>query len=62
MVGVVVQVDPLCAEWNVQKISPGMLLTKVNGKEMQSSIVESLQGANFVTFEGNGKSFIKLLV
>lgn len=62
VVGVVVQVDPLCAEWNVQKISPGMLLTKVNGKEMQSSIVESLQGANFVTFEGNGKSFIKLLV
>ena len=61
VIGVVVDVDALSAEWNVQKIAPGHLLTKVNGKEMEGSIVESLQGANFVTFEANGKSIIKLL-
>lgn len=61
VVGVVVAVDPMCAEWHIQNISPGYLLTKVNGQEMQGSIEESLGGANFVTFEGKGKSFIKLL-
>jgi len=61
VIGVVVDVDALSAEWNIQKISPGHLLTKVNGKEMERSIVESLRGANFVTFEANGKSIIKLL-
>jgi len=62
VVGVVVAVDALSAEWNVQKIAPGYLLTKVNGKEMEGSIIESLQGeANFVTFEAGNKSFIKLL-
>ena len=61
VVGVVVDVDALSSEWNIQKISPGHLLTKVNGKEMQGSIIESLQGANFVTFEANGKSIIKLI-
>jgi len=61
VIGVVVDVDALSSEWNIQKISPGHLLTKVNGKEMQGSIVESLQGANFVTFEANGKSIIKLI-
>jgi hypothetical protein len=60
--GVVVAVDPMCAEWHIQKISPGYLLTKVNGKEMQGSIEKSLGGANFVTFEGKGKTLIKLLV
>lgn len=61
VIGVVVDVDALSAEWNVQKISPGHLLTKVNGKELEGSIVESLHGANFVTFEANGRSIIKLL-
>ena len=63
VVGVVVAVDAMSAEWSVQHISPGHLLTKVNGQEMQGSIVESLQGgAKFVTFEAGDKSFIKLVV
>ena len=61
VVGVVVQVHPLSPEWNVQKISPGFLLTKVNGKEMQGSIEESLQGASFLTFESKKRTVIKLV-
>ena len=62
VVGVVVAVDAMSAEWNVQKISPGSLLTHVNGRELEGSIVESLQGgAKFLTFEMGDKNFIKLL-
>lgn len=61
VVGVVVQVNPLSAEWNIQKISPGFLLTKVNGNNLQGSIVESLQGAKFLTFESPTKTIIKLV-
>jgi len=62
VVGVVVAVDALSAEWHVQKISPGALLTHVNGRELEGSIVESLQGgAKFLTFECGDKNFIKLL-
>ena len=41
VVGVVVEVDALSPEWNIQKISPGHLLTKVNGQEMQGSIQDN---------------------
>jgi len=62
VVGVVVAVDAMSAEWNIQHLAPGALLTKVNGKEMQGSLVESLQGgAKFLTFECGDKNFIKLL-
>lgn len=61
VVGVVVDVDALSPEWNVQHLAPGQLLTKVNGKEMEGSIVESLRGASFLTFEAGDKSFIKLI-
>ena len=61
VVGVVVEVDSLCPEWNVQKISPGQLLTKVDGKDMQGSIEQSLQGASFITFESRQNKIIKLL-
>ena len=61
VVGVVVQVDPLSPEWNVQKISPGYLLTKINGQEMQDSIVKSLEGAQFLTFESQNNTIIKLV-
>lgn len=61
VVGVVVEVDSLCPEWNVQKISPGHLLTKVNGQEMQGSLEEALQGAKFVTFESRQNKIIKLV-
>ena len=53
---------PLSAEWNLQHLAPGALLTHVNGQEMQGSLVESLQGgAKFLTFEMGDKNFIKLL-
>jgi hypothetical protein len=62
VVGVVVAVDAMSAEWHVQHLAPGALLTKVNGKELEGSIVESLQGgAKFLTFEMGEKSFIKLV-
>ena len=62
MVGVVVAVDAMSAEWHVQKISPGALLTHVNGRELEGSLVESLQGgAKFLTFEMGDKNFIKLV-
>lgn len=61
VVGVVVQVDANCGAWNVQRIQPGFLLTKVNGAEMQGSIMESLAGAKYLTFECQGKSIIKLV-
>ena len=61
VVGVVVEVDSLCPEWNIQKISPGHLLTKVNGQDMQGSIEQSLQDAAFITFESKQKKIIKLL-
>ena len=62
VVGVVVAVDALCPEWNVQRIAPGHLLTKVNGKIMQGSLQTALQGANFITFEHNDTKFNKLIV
>lgn len=61
VVGVVVQVNPLSPEWNIQKISPGFLMTKVNGKEMEGSIVESIQDARFLTFESPKSTIIKLV-
>jgi hypothetical protein len=62
VVGVVVAVDAMSAEWHVQHISPGSLLTHVNGRELEGSLVESLQsGAKFLTFEMGNKSFIKLV-
>ena len=61
VVGVVVEVDALSPEWNIQKISPGHLLTKVNGQEMQGSIQDALEGARFVTFESNDNKIIKLI-
>ena len=61
VVGVVVQVDANCGAWNVQRIKPGFLLTKVNGAEMQGSIMESLAGAKYLTFESESKSIIKLV-
>jgi len=61
VVGVVVEVDSLCPEWNIQKISPGHLLTKVDGQDMQGSIEQALQGAAFITFESKQSKIIKLL-
>ena len=62
VVGVVVAVDAMSAEWHVQHISPGALLTHVNGRELEGSLVESLQGgAKFWTFQMGEKSFIKLV-
>ena len=61
VVGVVVEVDSLCPEWNIQKISPGHLLTKVDGQDMQGSIEQSLEGARFITFESSRNKIIKLL-
>jgi hypothetical protein len=61
VVGVVIEADALCPEWNIQKISPGHLLTKVNGHDMQGSIEQSLQGARYVTFESKQKTIIKLI-
>lgn len=62
VVGVVVAVDAMSAEWHIQKISPGALLTHVNGRELEGSIVESLEGgAKFLTFEMGDKNFIKLV-
>ena len=61
VVGVVVEVDSLCPEWNIQKISPGHLLTKVDGQDMQGSIEQALQGAAFITFENKQSKIIKLL-
>lgn len=61
VVGVVVQVNPLSPEWNIQKISPGFLLTKVNGKDMTKSITYSLKNAKYITFESKNKQIIKLL-
>jgi len=60
VVGMVVQVDPLCPEWNVQRIAPGFLLTRVNGAELEGSLTEAVQDAKYVTFEGNGKLINKL--
>ena len=62
VVGVVVAVDALCPEWNVQRIAPGHLLTRVDGKPMEGSLQSALQGANFVTFEHNNTKFNKLIV
>ena len=62
VVGVVVGVDALCPEWNIQRIAPGHLLTKVNGKEMQGSLQEALQGAEFVTFESKNSKVNKLIL
>ena len=62
VVGVVIEVDSLCPEWNIQKICPGHLLTKVNGQDMQGSIQQSLQGgAKFITFESSSGKIIKLI-
>ena len=61
VVGVVIEVDSLCPEWNIQKISPGHLLTKVDGQDMQGSIEQALQGARFITFESKQNKIIKLL-
>lgn len=61
VIGVVVQVHPLSPEWNIQKIGPGFLLTKVNGKELEGSIVESLEGAEFLTFESERRTVVKLV-
>lgn len=61
VVGVVIEVDSLCPEWNIQKISPGHLLTKVNGQDMQGSLVQALGEARFVTFESKQNKIIKLL-
>ena len=61
VVGVVVEVDSLCPEWNIQKISPGHLLTKVNGQDMQGSLVQALGDARFVTFESTHNKIIKLM-
>lgn len=62
VVGVVVEVDSLCPEWNIQKISPGHLLTQVNGQDMQGSIEQALQGgAKFITFESSSSKIIKLI-
>lgn len=62
VVGVVVSVDALCPEWNVQRIAPGHLLTRVNGKIMEGSLLTALDGANFITFEHNNIKFNKLIV
>ena len=61
VVGVVIEVDSLCPEWNIQKISPGHLLTKVNGQDMQGSIEQALEGARFIMFESKQSKIIKLL-
>jgi hypothetical protein len=61
VVGVVVEVDCLCPEWNIQTISPGHLLTKVNGKDMQGSLEKAVKGANFLTFESKSGSIVKLV-
>jgi len=61
VVGVVIEVDSLCPEWNIQKISPGHLLTKVNGQDMQGSLVQALGEARFVTFESKQNKIIKLI-
>ena len=62
VVGVVVAVDAMSAEWNLQHLAPGALLTHVNGRELEGSLVESLQGgAKFLTFQMGDKNFIKLL-
>ena len=62
VVGVVVSVDAMSAEWHVQHLAPGALLTKVNGQEMQGSIIESMKGGpKFLTFEIGDTSFIKLV-
>ena len=61
VVGVVGEVDSLCPDWNIQKISPGHLLTKVDGQDMQGSIEQALQGAAFITFESKQSKIIKLL-
>lgn len=61
VVGVVVEVDYLCPEWNIQKISPGHLLTKVNGQEMQGSLEQAVKNAEFLTFQGKSGSIVKLM-
>tara|TARA_B100000683_G_scaffold251595_1_gene267760 strand:- start:289 stop:1911 length:1623 start_codon:yes stop_codon:yes gene_type:complete len=61
VVGVVVKVASLSPEWNVQRIRPGSLLTRVNGKPLRGSLQESLKDAKFVTFEFEGEKFNKLL-
>lgn len=61
VVGVVVRVDSDCAAWNIQRIQPGFLLTKVNGKALEGSILESLTGAKYLTFQCEDKSIIKLV-
>ena len=61
VVGVVVRVDSECPAWNIQRIQPGFLLTKVNGKALENSILESLTDAKYLTFECEGTSIIKLV-
>lgn len=61
VVGVVIEVDSLCPEWNIQKICPGHLLTKVNGLEMEGSLEQALNGARFITFESKQGEIIKLV-
>ena len=61
VVGVVVKVDPLCPAWNIQKIAPGHLLVKVDGKEMEQSLEESVKGAKFVTFKAGDRLINKLI-
>ena len=61
VVGVVIRVDPLCPEWHVQKIAPGHLLVRVNGKEMENSLEESLEGAKFITFKAGDRLINKLI-
>jgi len=61
VVGVVVEVNSLCPEWNIQKIFPGHLLTEVNGQDMQGSLEQALEGAHFITFESRLTKIIKLV-
>ena len=61
-VGVVIKVDANSSDWHILRIVPGFLLTKVNNKELEHSISESLQDAEYLTFEGNGKKIVKMLV
>lgn len=62
VVGVVVNVQPNCAEWVIQQIAPGSLLTEVNHTKLQNSITESLKGAHTLTFVGKDGTSIDKLV
>lgn len=61
VVGVVLQVDSNSSEWNILRLQPGDLLTKVNNEPLKDSIFESLKDARFLTFKSNDKTIIKLM-